>query len=86
MINDLKDIRRDKAIKKINNWIKICFSKHQQLVVKVIDGAPTASNPYLDFSGISKLSVYRSPLDGEQIIPLMKTYFEKQNLNLEYFE
>lgn len=86
LINDLKDIRRDKAIKKIDNWIKICFSMHQQLVVKVIDGTPTPSNPYLDFLGINKLSVYCSPSDSDQIIPLMRANFDMENLKFEYFD
>ncbi len=85
MINDLKDIRKDKAIKKINNWINICFAKHQKLSVKVIDGLPKPSNPYLDFSGISKLSVYRSQKDGDQIIPLIKAHFATEDLNLQFF-
>ena len=86
MINDLKEIRKEKTIKKIDNWIKICFSKHQHLIVKVIDGLPKKWNPYLDFSGINKLSVYRSPLEGDQIIPLVKDYFLDTDLKLKYVD
>jgi hypothetical protein len=85
MINDLKEIRKDKAIKKVDNWIKICFAKHQKLFVTVIDGLPKPSNPYLDFSGINKLTVYRSRINGDQIIPLIKGYFASEDLNLQFF-
>lgn len=85
MIKDLKKIRKDKAIKKINNWIKICFAGNQQLIVKVVDGPINLSNPYLDFTGISKLSVYRSDQENDPIIPLVKKAFETENLNLQYF-
>lgn len=80
MISDLKEIRMDKAKKKIDNWISICFAKHQKLTVKVIDGLPNSSNPYLDFSGVNKLSVYRTPVFGDQILPLVKSHFDKNQL------
>ena len=85
MIKDLKEIRKDKAVKKVDNWIKICFAKHQKLVVKVIDGLPKPSNPYLDFSGVNKLSVYRSSKQGDQIIPMLKSHFDSEDLNFKFF-
>lgn len=85
MIHDLKKIRIDKAFKKINNWISICFANHQNLIIKVIDGIPRSSHPHLDFSGIQKLNVYRSPLEKDQIIPLVKKHFDDEHLNLHYF-
>ena len=85
MINNLKEIRIDKAKKKINNWVQICFSQHQKLVVKIIDDLPQSSNLYLDFSGIDKLSVYRSKGEGDQILPLVKNHFNADQLNLKYF-
>ncbi|WP_159038399.1 hypothetical protein [Brumimicrobium mesophilum] len=85
MIHDLKKIRIDKVIKKVNNWIKICFTNHHKLIVKVIDGIPKITNPYLDFSGINKLNVYRSPHVTDQISPLVKKHFEVKQLNFQFF-
>ncbi|HLV41567.1 MAG TPA: hypothetical protein VKY37_04765 [Brumimicrobium sp.] len=85
MINNLKEIRMDKAKKKINNWVRICFAQHQKLVVKIIDDVPQSNSLYLDFTGIDKLSVYRSKNGGDQILPLVKNYFDSEKLNLQYF-
>ena len=85
MINDLRDIRMDKAKKKINNWVRICYAKHQRLIVKIIDDLPQANNLYLDFTGINKLTVYRSKGEGEQILTLIKNNFNSENLDLQYF-
>lgn len=85
LINDLKNIRIDKAKKKINNWTQICFPQHQHLIVRVIDDLPRANTLFLDFLGIHTLSVYRSKGDGDQILPFVKSQFNSDNLNLMYF-
>ncbi|WP_146194085.1 hypothetical protein [Brumimicrobium oceani] len=85
MINNLKEIRKDKAVKKVDNWISICFAKHQKLVVKVIDGLPKPSNTNLDFTGIRKLSVYRSSALGDKISPFLKGQFSSENLEFKLF-
>lgn len=85
MIQDLKKIRIEKAIKKIDNWINICFAKHQNLTIKVIEGLPQLSRPFLDFTNIKKLNVYRSNLKPDQVLRLVKGHFDSEHLNLQYF-
>lgn len=85
MINNLKEIRMDKAKKKINNWVQICFSQHQRLVVKIIDDLPQSNTLYLDFTGVNKLSVYRTENRGDHILPFVKTHFVPEKLNFQYF-
>ena len=86
MINNLKDIRKDKARKKINSWVQICFAQHQHLVVKIIDDLPQVDSLYLDFSGINKLSVYRSKENGDHILPIVRSHFSADELNLQYLD
>lgn len=86
MINNLKDIRKDKARKKINSWVQICFAQHQHLVVKIIDDLPQVDSLYLDFSRINKLSVYRSKENGDHILPIVRSHFSADELNLQYLD
>ncbi|PKR81724.1 hypothetical protein CW751_04135 [Brumimicrobium salinarum] len=85
LINNLKEIRKDKAKKKVINWIKICFSTHQNLTVKVIDFLPTTKRLSLDLEGINRIAVYQTKNGGENILPLLKKRFDPQHFELNYF-
>ena len=86
MINNLKDIRKEKAKGKIDRWLNTCFSKHQKLVVKVIDESTQSNKLYLDFTGINKLNVFRSKKGEDQILPLVRNFFNTDQLNFLYFK
>ena len=85
MINNLRDIRMQKAQRKISNWIRVCYALHPRLVVKIIDEIPQKDRPYLDFSGINRLSVYHSKGNEERIVPYLMNYFSSEKLSLKYF-
>lgn len=85
LINNLKDIRIEKATKKINNWLQICFDLNQPLIVKMNDEDSSLIRVNIDLSKINKLSAYCAQRDSKAVLSYIQRQFSGKDYEIGYF-
>lgn len=84
MINNLKEIRVEKAKKKIEDWIQICFGSNQSLVVKIDDHNSLSIHVNIDFGEINSLSVFCAHRDSNVVLSYIESRFGKKDFQICY--
>lgn len=85
LINNLLDIRKDKAKKKIDNWAKFCHPSGQNIIINILEKDPTFSKVSIDFTGVHHLNIYSLKDERKQILPLLKKSFTIDQLSFNYY-
>ncbi len=84
MINNLKEIRIEKAKKKIKEWIDACIQIGQPLFIKIDDERSSIIRVDIDFKTVSKLSVFCTEQDAKAVHMFVKKHFNKKDFQINY--
>lgn len=86
LIKDLKAIRIDKAVKKVNNWITICFNKMVSVKIDVVEDPSQLSELSPDFNGFNKLMFYQSKKNDDTLYKSIERTLEGKDIQQMFFE
>lgn len=82
MINNLKEIRIEKATNIIRNWIRTCFDSNQTLLIKINDDNSSVIRVDIDFSKINNLSIFCDQQDTKTVRSYIKKQFNKSDYKI----
>lgn len=85
MINNLKEIRIEKAKNKIKNWIRECFDSNQTLLIRIDDESSSIIRVDIDFGEINRLSAFCTQEDAKAVHSYIKSKFRKKNFKINHF-
>lgn len=84
MINNLKDIRIEKAVNKIKNWMGTCFGSNENLIIKINDENSPAIRVDIDLTDINDLSIFCAPKDSKTVHLYIKNKLGENNFKISY--
>ncbi|MCO5268599.1 MAG: hypothetical protein M9897_06875 [Brumimicrobium sp.] len=86
LIKDLKSIRIEKTLKRIDEWRDMCLTQNHQFILKIIDKPSQLSEFKNDFKGINQLIIHRSKELNGTLEPIIGRLFSDDLVTWEYFQ
>ena len=84
MINNLKEIRIEKAKKKIKDWTAAFIDEEQPLDIKIDDEKSSIIRVDIDFKAIQQLTVFCAQKDAKAVRRFIKKQFSKKDFQINH--
>lgn len=84
MINNLKEIRIEKAKRKIKDWIYVCLGAEPVLLIKIVDKNAPKIDVDIDFKEIKYLTAFCLQEDSKRVHSYIGNKFSKNNFEISF--